>query len=178
MDRLILHVGTPKTGTSFLQDVLFRNREGLAEHWGRRLGAHRVHVALGRDAVTEAARVLGVRTLPAYDEVPRLSRAALDLVRETNLVLRLMVPNDRHRALLSTVLVPLLADGTGRPPMVPDGLAAWVARREGEQRAALARGGYALHGYPALPHPASDARDDDVLAVALRALLHTRTEVA
>jgi len=31
VDRLILHVGTPKTGTSFLQDVLFRNREGLAE---------------------------------------------------------------------------------------------------------------------------------------------------
>jgi len=150
----------------------------LADHWGRRLGVRRVHVALGRNAVTEAARVLGVRNLPAYDEVPRLSRAALDLVRETNLVLRLMVPNDRHRALLRTVLVPLLADETGRPPMVPDGLAAWVARREGEQRAALARGGYALHGDPALPHPAGDARDDDVLAVALRALLHTRTEVA
>lgn len=29
-ERVILHVGTPKTGTSFLQDVLFRNRETLA----------------------------------------------------------------------------------------------------------------------------------------------------
>jgi len=28
--RLLLHVGTPKTGTSYLQDVLFRNREVLA----------------------------------------------------------------------------------------------------------------------------------------------------
>ncbi len=28
----MLHVGTPKTGTSHLQDVLFRNRELLAEH--------------------------------------------------------------------------------------------------------------------------------------------------
>ena len=27
--RLLLHVGTPKTGTSYLQDVLFRNREVL-----------------------------------------------------------------------------------------------------------------------------------------------------
>ena len=24
--KVILHVGTPKTGTSYLQDVLFRNR--------------------------------------------------------------------------------------------------------------------------------------------------------
>ncbi len=30
--RVILHVGTPKTGTSYLQDVLFRNRERLAGH--------------------------------------------------------------------------------------------------------------------------------------------------
>lgn len=29
--RILLHVGTPKTGTSYLQDVLFRNRERLAE---------------------------------------------------------------------------------------------------------------------------------------------------
>jgi hypothetical protein len=29
--RVLLHVGTPKTGTSYLQDVLFRNRERLAE---------------------------------------------------------------------------------------------------------------------------------------------------
>ena len=29
--RVILHVGTPKTGTSHLQDVLFRNREMLAK---------------------------------------------------------------------------------------------------------------------------------------------------
>lgn len=30
--RVLLHVGTPKTGTSGLQDVLFRNRERLLEH--------------------------------------------------------------------------------------------------------------------------------------------------
>ncbi len=29
--RVLLHVGTPKTGTSYLQDVLFRNRPQLAE---------------------------------------------------------------------------------------------------------------------------------------------------
>ncbi|PUA82988.1 hypothetical protein [Nocardioides currus] len=29
--KVLLHVGTPKTGTSYLQDVLFRNREGLRE---------------------------------------------------------------------------------------------------------------------------------------------------
>ncbi|WP_127479350.1 hypothetical protein [Nocardioides pantholopis] len=30
-DRVLIHVGTPKTGTSYLQDVLYRNRERLAE---------------------------------------------------------------------------------------------------------------------------------------------------
>ncbi len=30
--RVILHVGTPKTGTSYLQDVLFQNRARLARH--------------------------------------------------------------------------------------------------------------------------------------------------
>jgi hypothetical protein len=30
--RVLLHVGTPKTGTSYLQDVLFRNKRTLAEH--------------------------------------------------------------------------------------------------------------------------------------------------
>jgi len=29
--KVLLHVGTPKTGTSYLQDVLFRNREVLAQ---------------------------------------------------------------------------------------------------------------------------------------------------
>ncbi|MFC5730402.1 MULTISPECIES: hypothetical protein [Nocardioides] len=30
--RVLLHVGTPKTGTSYLQDVLFRNRAQLLKH--------------------------------------------------------------------------------------------------------------------------------------------------
>jgi len=30
--RVLLHVGTPKTGTSFFQDVLFQHRELLAQH--------------------------------------------------------------------------------------------------------------------------------------------------
>ncbi|HEX8779738.1 MAG TPA: hypothetical protein VF728_01030, partial [Nocardioides sp.] len=30
--RVLVHVGTPKTGTSYLQDVLFRNRDLLREH--------------------------------------------------------------------------------------------------------------------------------------------------
>ena len=30
--RVLLHVGTPKTGTSYLQDVLFRNKRLLGEH--------------------------------------------------------------------------------------------------------------------------------------------------
>ena len=30
--RVLLHVGTPKTGTTFLQDVCFRNRDLLREH--------------------------------------------------------------------------------------------------------------------------------------------------
>ena len=30
--RVLLHVGTPKTGTSYLQDVLFRNKRVLADH--------------------------------------------------------------------------------------------------------------------------------------------------
>jgi hypothetical protein len=38
--RVLLHVGTPKTGTSYLQDVLFRNRKVLA-HAGIRYPADR-----------------------------------------------------------------------------------------------------------------------------------------
>ena len=30
--RVLVHVGTPKTGTSHLQDVLFRNRDELSHH--------------------------------------------------------------------------------------------------------------------------------------------------
>lgn len=30
--RVLLHVGTPKTGTSYLQEVLYRNREALRQH--------------------------------------------------------------------------------------------------------------------------------------------------
>ncbi len=30
--QVVLHIGTPKTGTSYLQDVLFHNRKFLAEH--------------------------------------------------------------------------------------------------------------------------------------------------
>ena len=35
-ERVLLHVGCPKTGTSYVQDVLFRNRTVLREH-GRQL---------------------------------------------------------------------------------------------------------------------------------------------
>ncbi len=42
--RILLHVGTPKTGTSYLQDVLFRNRRTLARQGilypGDRFDAH------------------------------------------------------------------------------------------------------------------------------------------
>ena len=38
--RVLLHVGTPKTGTSYLQDVLFRNAKPLAAA-GIRYPAHR-----------------------------------------------------------------------------------------------------------------------------------------
>ena len=42
--RVLLHVGTPKTGTSYLQDVLFHNRESLAEqgvhYFADRFDAH------------------------------------------------------------------------------------------------------------------------------------------
>ncbi|TQL66208.1 hypothetical protein FB381_0057 [Nocardioides albertanoniae] len=42
--RVLLHVGTPKTGTSYLQDVLFHNREALAEqdvyYFADRFDAH------------------------------------------------------------------------------------------------------------------------------------------
>jgi hypothetical protein len=32
MTRVYLHIGAPKTGTTYLQEVLFRNRARLAEH--------------------------------------------------------------------------------------------------------------------------------------------------
>ena len=32
MTRVYLHIGAPKTGTTYLQEVLFTNRARLAEH--------------------------------------------------------------------------------------------------------------------------------------------------
>lgn len=145
----------------------------LADDWARRLGPDRVHVVAGPEAPALAGRVLGTEV--RVGGVARPSYAALRVLREANLVLRVLVPRERHAALLRATVLPLLAEETGAPPAVPARHRDWVARRGAEQRARLAAGRYALHGDPAPAPAAGGASDEDVLGAALRALLRTRT---
>ncbi|PWN04469.1 hypothetical protein DJ010_02185 [Nocardioides silvaticus] len=63
--RVFLHVGSPKTGTTFLQDVLWSQRERAAEH-GLRLPGERFH-----DHFLATLDVRGLADDPAYPERAR-----------------------------------------------------------------------------------------------------------
>ena len=64
--RLVLHVGTMKSGTSFLQTLLFEQKEDLAEAgvlvpgkaWGRQATAVRSVLSPGRDRRRVVRRVV------------------------------------------------------------------------------------------------------------------------
>ena len=76
-ERVLLHVGTPKTGTSYLQDVLFRNRELLATH-GITYAASRFdsHFLAALDLMKLPWGGLQAEAIGAWDELAEAVRAA------------------------------------------------------------------------------------------------------
>lgn len=75
--RVLLHVGTPKTGTSYLQEVLFRNRLGLALA-GIHYPAHRfdAHFLAGLDLMQLTWGGLEAQATGAWDALAEKVRSA------------------------------------------------------------------------------------------------------
>ncbi len=73
--KVLLHVGTPKTGTSYFQDVLFRNREPLAAA-GIRYPAtrHDSHFLAALDLMQLPWGGLQAEAIGAWDELARQVR--------------------------------------------------------------------------------------------------------
>jgi len=150
-----------------------------AAWWVRRLGADRVHVALGEDGQRRAlAELVGVRR-PLPDP-PRPSATAAELARRTHPALGVRVPDDGlRRRLLRRALAPRLARvAPGDGPVVPAEHRDWLAARAAALAKKLTAGGYAVLGDAAslLPpagsgSPDPDTGDDAVLDVAIRLLL-------
>jgi len=151
---------------------------GIAARWAGRVGADNVHVVVQQHPGPEVARIVG-RRRPLGATYTGLSGAALQVVRDTNVVLRVLVDAERHQRLLDHVVLPSLAHEHGPCWPLPARHVAWVRRRAERLRDDLLAGGYSLHsdpnmlvpdlaGAPALPS------DVAVLDVALRALLATR----
>lgn len=150
----------------------------IAARWAGRVGAGNVHVVIQHHPAPEVARILGSRR-PLDAAYAGLSGAALQVVREVNVVLKVLVGPVRHQRLLDDVLLPLLAPEHGPRWPLPERHVPWVRRRAGRLREDLLAGGYSLHGDPDLLVPDLQVArvtptEDDVLAVALRALLATR----
>ncbi|MFC4785765.1 hypothetical protein ACT8ZV_14900 [Nocardioides sp. MAHUQ-72] len=75
--RVLLHVGTPKTGTSYLQDVLFRNRRLLRAH-GIHYPAHRfdAHFLAALDLMRLPWGGLEAEAVGAWDDLATRVRRA------------------------------------------------------------------------------------------------------
>jgi hypothetical protein len=76
-ERVILHVGTPKTGTSYLQDVLYRNRVKLLTH-GITYPAERfdAHFLAALDLMKMPWGGLQAEAIGAWDELAAAVRKA------------------------------------------------------------------------------------------------------
>ena len=76
-DKVLLHVGTPKTGTSYLQDVLFRNRPTLLSH-GITYPAERfdAHFLAALDLMQMPWGGLQAEAIGAWDRLAAAVRAA------------------------------------------------------------------------------------------------------
>ena len=76
-DKVLLHVGTPKTGTSYLQDVLFRNRVKLLAH-GITYPAERfdAHFLAALDLMKMPWGGLQAEAIGAWDELAAAVRKA------------------------------------------------------------------------------------------------------
>jgi hypothetical protein len=86
--RVLLHVGTPKTGTSYLQDVLFRNVTPLA-HAGIRYPADRFdsHFLAALDLMRMPWGGLESEAIGAWDELAALTSLGHDDGAEIHVIL-------------------------------------------------------------------------------------------
>jgi len=74
--KVLLHVGTPKTGTSYLQDVLFRNREVLGEAGiSYPASRHDSHFLAALDLMQLPWGGLQAEAIGAWDELAQQVRA-------------------------------------------------------------------------------------------------------
>ncbi|MDN5894282.1 MAG: hypothetical protein L0H93_09670 [Nocardioides sp.] len=149
----------------------------VLERKAAEVGAANVHVVVG-DPGAEIARLLGLR-MPLEADPPRLPPDALEVVREVNAVLRVLVHPERHRRILHDLLLPRMADGPGIPRGVPAEREDWVRRQAERLRTRLSTAGYRVHGDldDLLPREGGGApapSESRVLDVALRTLLKTK----
>ncbi|KQZ76125.1 hypothetical protein [Nocardioides sp. Root151] len=150
----------------------------VAANQAARLGADRVHIVAAAHHVPLVAGLVGCRR-PVDATRVGLSPEALDVVRHVNVVLRVLADPDRHQHLLRDVLLPWLADETGRRRVVPPRHLEWVRHRAMRMRDELRVAGYPVLGdldalVPTDQPRAAGPTDDGVLDVALRTLLKVK----
>jgi hypothetical protein len=167
--KVHLHVGTPKTGTSYLQHVLFHNRRLLrlkgVSYPADRFDAHFL-------AALDLMRMpWGGLEAQAIGRWGRLAEKVRDF-HGTSIISHEILAT-ASRAHIGRAL------GSHGPRLaVPKRHEEWVRRRAERLREELTAGRYSLHGDLALLVPASAGAqppsDEAVLEVALRTLLHTK----
>ncbi|WP_067430380.1 hypothetical protein [Nocardioides jensenii] len=150
----------------------------VAANQAARLGADRVHIVVAQHPLPAVARLVGVRR-PVDATRVGLSPEALDLVRHLNVVLRVLVTPERHQHLLDSVLLPWLADETGRRRGVPPRHQDWVRQQAERMRDELRVAGYPVVGDLDALVPTDRRREPGtdetgVLDVALRTLLKVK----
>ncbi|KRF12436.1 hypothetical protein ASG90_15850 [Nocardioides sp. Soil797] len=138
-------------------------------------GPSQVHVAINAPA-SAVASLVGAPERSVDDPV-RLSPDAVELVRQTSLVLRVLVAKEQRPRILGTDLVPLLADEQGPPRAVLARHDDWVRRQAAGMRDRIGDAGYPVCGdldalIPPEPVPGTRPTNGGVLDVALRTLLN------
>lgn len=88
MPEIVLHIGVPKTATTFLQGWLTRNRPLLARHgvWAppRTMHAHRLAVeAIAEPTVCDRGDVVGIKAYSHQEAVAQVREAIADSAVET-----------------------------------------------------------------------------------------------
>lgn len=146
----------------------------IAERAAAETGLAGVHVAVDPQASTVASLIGAPER--AVEMPERLSPDAVELVRQTSLVLRVLVANEDRPTVLDTGLVPLLADEHGPPRAILPRHVDWIRRRAAGMRAGLEDAGYPVSGdldalVPPELVPGTRPTNGGVLDVALRVLL-------
>lgn len=158
----------------------------VAAKWAAEVGPGNVHVMVGPDPGNRIGELIEApQPIPVLRN--RLSPEALEVLRHTNMVLRVLVRERDHRRVLETVLLPRMAREQGARRVVPPEEWDWVTDQARRLRTEMADAGYPVHGdlddlLPREPHPvppgaAPGPDGSGVLDVALRTLLEMKEDV-